>query len=260
MTAAMGNWASEERTRRLLLEGDRWAYEKQGLFQPPGAPLPVTTVGAPPPIDVYIDDGRQGEYQYGPANQFPWLQRFWETTEIWNRLEPDGHPEHQTPVVGRDQPCLCAGPQPRHPDGERRGRTRLALPPLSGPRVAGRLAADDDRFADRSGGSRLADKHWSGRSSGAAASRSRVHVHERKRPGDRANNDTASAMPCAAGPAPLWQMVPCDNNLGLRAVIPVPGGGRRRALVHPSVSGFWASNPCCTQPRWRSGRCCRLPG
>ena len=49
--------------------------------------------------------------------------------------------------------------------------------------------------------------------------------------GDRANTDPASGMPTAAGPAALWQMVPCDNNLGLRAMIPVPGGGRRRALV-----------------------------
>jgi hypothetical protein len=63
-------------------------------------------------------------------------------------------------------------------------------------------------------------------------------------PGDRANNDLASAMPCAAGPAPLWQMVPCDNNLGLRAVVPVPGGGRRRALVRAfRKRRFWASNP-----------------
>jgi hypothetical protein len=39
-------------------------------------------------------------------------------------------------------------------------------------------------------------------------------------------------------------MVPCDNNLGLRAVIPVPGGGRRRALVRAFRNRrFWASNP-----------------
>jgi hypothetical protein len=39
-------------------------------------------------------------------------------------------------------------------------------------------------------------------------------------------------------------MVPCDNNLGLRAVIPVPGGGRRRALVRSfRKRRFWASNP-----------------
>jgi hypothetical protein len=38
--------------------------------------------------------------------------------------------------------------------------------------------------------------------------------------------------------------VPCDNNLGLRAVIPVPGGGHREDLV-AAFRGrrFWASNP-----------------
>src|SRR5262249_16816407 len=35
----------------------RWAFEKQGLYQPPGAPVPVATAGAPPDVDVYIDDG-----------------------------------------------------------------------------------------------------------------------------------------------------------------------------------------------------------
>ena len=65
--------------------------------------------------------------------------------------------------------------------------------------------------------------------------------------GDRANNDPASGMPTAAGPAAMWQMVPCDNNQGLRAVIPVPGGGHRRALVRAfRRRRFWARNPLRT--------------
>ena len=55
----------------------RWSFEKQGWHQPSGAPTPVSTAGAPPPVDVYIDDGRAGEYA-------PYLENFWETTEIWN--------------------------------------------------------------------------------------------------------------------------------------------------------------------------------
>jgi hypothetical protein len=42
----------------------QWSFEKQGLYQPSGAPMPVTTQGAPPAVDVYVDDGRNGEYQY----------------------------------------------------------------------------------------------------------------------------------------------------------------------------------------------------
>jgi hypothetical protein len=38
--------------------------------------------------------------------------------------------------------------------------------------------------------------------------------------------------------------VPCDNNLGLRAVVPVPGGGHRHALEEAfEHREFWASNP-----------------
>jgi hypothetical protein len=245
ITAAIGNWASEGELGGYYWKVIRWAYEKQGLFQPPGAPVPVTAVGAPPPIDVFIDDGRQGEYQYGPANQFPWLQRFWETTEIWNRLEPDGQPEHQTPVVGRTNHAYV------------RVRNR-GTQTANGVRVhgyhcrpsAGLVWPDDWQPMTTasltviggipSGGQALV---------GPFAWRPRHRDHECmfmsvSAPGDRANNDTASSMPCAAGPAPLWQMVPCDNNLGLRALIPVPGGGRRRALVRAfRKRRFWANNP-----------------
>jgi len=63
-------------------------------------------------------------------------------------------------------------------------------------------------------------------------------------PGDLANNDPASGLPAAAGPTPLWRLVPCDNNLGLRAVIPVPGGGHRDDLVEAFRGRrFWANNP-----------------
>lgn len=68
----------------------RWAFEKQGLFQPAGAPTPVTT-GAPPPVDVYIEDGRHGEYPYHPNH--------WSCQAIWNRLAADGLTTHQEPVV-----------------------------------------------------------------------------------------------------------------------------------------------------------------
>jgi len=74
----------------------RWAFEKQGLFQPnavPGAPTPVTTEGNPPDVDVYIDDGRHGEYQY--------LYAFWESQDMWVRHSPDGGTTHQEPVVGK---------------------------------------------------------------------------------------------------------------------------------------------------------------
>jgi zinc metalloprotease ZmpB len=71
----------------------RWSFEKQGLYQPAGAPVPVTQPGAPPDVDVYIDDGRAGEYM-------PYLADFRGAAEIWNRTAADGQVTHQAPVVG----------------------------------------------------------------------------------------------------------------------------------------------------------------
>jgi hypothetical protein len=68
----------------------RWSFEKQGLYQ--SAQGPVTTTGAPPEIDIYIEDGRKGEYTYA--------QTTGGETEIWNRLSPDNGTEYQKPVTG----------------------------------------------------------------------------------------------------------------------------------------------------------------
>ncbi|MEM7584353.1 MAG: hypothetical protein AAF560_13270 [Acidobacteriota bacterium] len=72
----------------------RWAFEQQGAYQLPGTPRPITSPGAPPLIDLYIDDGRRGEYGF----THEWCQ----TQDIWNRCEPDCHPAHQAPIPGVD--------------------------------------------------------------------------------------------------------------------------------------------------------------
>ena len=68
----------------------RWAFEKQGLYQPVGAPTPVTTEGAPPAVDVYINDGRDGEYE--------WRQNFWNTTDIWSSRSNDSSIDRKSVV------------------------------------------------------------------------------------------------------------------------------------------------------------------
>jgi hypothetical protein len=72
----------------------RWAFEKQGLFQPgavPGGGTVITAEGNPPDVDVYIDDGRNGEYQY--------LGNHWSCQDMWVRRFADGGSVHQQPVV-----------------------------------------------------------------------------------------------------------------------------------------------------------------
>jgi hypothetical protein len=75
----------------------RWSFEKQGLFQPAGAPAPVSGPGDPPDVDVYIDDGgdRNGEYM-------PYPKDIAIAPAVWNRQAADGGQDHQPPAVGAE--------------------------------------------------------------------------------------------------------------------------------------------------------------
>ena len=80
LTADAGNWTSEGIFGGAYGKVFIWSFEKQNLNN-----------GALPLVDVYIDDGRAGEYQYLPV--------YWETTAIWNRRSPGGT-VHEEPVPG----------------------------------------------------------------------------------------------------------------------------------------------------------------
>ena len=92
------NWISEGVFGGAYHKVIRWAFEKQGEYQTPlvtnGSPADgtITTAGDPPDVDVYIDDGRAGEYPYQHVH--------WHTTTIWNRRAPDGVDAHQEPELG----------------------------------------------------------------------------------------------------------------------------------------------------------------
>jgi hypothetical protein len=81
-TAEAGNWTSEGVFGGAYGKVLAWAFEKQNLNN-----------GALPSVDVYIDDGRAGEYQYVPVH--------WATTTIWNRRNSDGLDGHQEPALGQ---------------------------------------------------------------------------------------------------------------------------------------------------------------
>jgi hypothetical protein len=46
----------------------------------------------PPPVDVYIEDGRHGEYRY--------QSNYWSCPAIWNRRRNDRGTAHETPQAG----------------------------------------------------------------------------------------------------------------------------------------------------------------
>jgi len=81
------NWTSEGVTGGAYKKVIRWAFEKQGSYQPAGAVAPFTTAGAPPTVDVYFEDGRGGEY--------PFQANHWQNMSIWNRNVADGGLAHQ---------------------------------------------------------------------------------------------------------------------------------------------------------------------
>ena len=68
----------------------RWAFEKQGAYQSVGQE--GNFEGLPPSVDIYIDDGRNGEYAY--------LYNFWNSLDLVNRTSADGGQNHQIPILG----------------------------------------------------------------------------------------------------------------------------------------------------------------
>ena len=86
------NWTSEGLSGGAYNKVIRWAFEQRGLYQPVGAPDPVVTPGDPPEVDVYIDDGRQGHYQFQEVH--------WQNQSMWNRNDDDGLAGHLPAIEG----------------------------------------------------------------------------------------------------------------------------------------------------------------
>jgi hypothetical protein len=199
-----------------------WAFEKQGL--------------TPPPVDVYIDDGRGGEY--------PYVDVFWNNTDIWNRLAPDGGTTHETPIVGvanhayvrvknrgtqNANNVTVSGYQSKPASGLSWPHDWTAMTTASLP--AGSIAP---------GGSTVVGPFvWT----------PQVVGHEcmlmiASADGDLPNTDPATLLPCASGPTPHWRLVPFDNNIGQRNVAPVAGGGGSAGLAASFRNrSFAARNP-----------------
>lgn len=81
LTADAGDWTTEGLFGGAYEKVFIWSFERQDL-----------NGGARPIVDVHIDDGRGGEYEY--------LADFTDAATIWNRLSPDGQEGHQEPALG----------------------------------------------------------------------------------------------------------------------------------------------------------------
>ena len=92
MMADVADWVSEGLSGGAYKKVIRWAFEMQGMYQSSGAAKPNNLGGDPPAVDLYIEDGRHGEYQY--------QSNHWTCQAIWNRRHSDGGVVHEEPVVG----------------------------------------------------------------------------------------------------------------------------------------------------------------
>jgi hypothetical protein len=212
LAADLGDWTSEGQIGGAYGKVIRWAFEKQGLYQPVGTAPPVSTEGQPPPVDVYIDDGRHGEYQYQPVH--------WECQAIWNRRHPDGMTTHEDPVVGvknyayvkiknrGTQQATNVVVKAFHANPT----IGLVYPndwqPMTTPQLAGPDLAPNSAVEEIVGPFK-----WTPTQLG----------HECMFMIVSAKADPSNVSNFSAGETiPEWRLVPHDNNIGQRNVTPVP--------------------------------------
>ncbi len=195
----------------------RWAFEKQGLFQLPTATKPYTKEGAPPAVDVYIDDGRAGEYQYQPVH--------WNTTTIWNRTAPDGGTTHQAPILGQTNFAYV-----RIKNRGTQTATNVKVRGFHCKPGAGLVWPTDLQAM-------ITPTIAVGTLAGNKTQEKIVGPFQWKPITNAFGHDCLFMIVSAAGDPsnvdqftagetiPEWRLVPNDNNIGQRNVQPVPGGG-----------------------------------
>lgn len=235
-TADAGDWVSENITGGAYRKVIRWAFEKQGMFQPSGTATPNNNVGAPPAVDVYVDDGRAGEYQYQPV--------FWNNQNIWNRLAADGGATHQDPVVNRTNYAYV-----RIRNRGTQTATGLVVKAYHANPAAG-LSYPNDWLPMTT--SQLSGPNVPANNGGDVVvgpfAWTPTHVgHECMFMVVSATGDASNVNNIAPGDSiPEWRLVPHDNNIGQRNVAPVPGGGTSGLVEEFRDLSFEVKNPLTT--------------
>ena len=230
------DWTSEGLAGGAYNKVIRWAFEKQGSYQPAGAPTPVTTAGAPPAVDVYINDGRNGEYQFQAAH--------WQNMSMWNRNSPDGLPGHQNAVEGATN--YMYGKVKNRGTSAATNVTVRSYHSLPG---AGLTWPNDFTEMSPAGGHSIpaiGANNTEEVTFGPFEWVPNVNVYGHdcalmiaSADGDPSNIDNFTGTETIAE----WRLVPNDNNIGQRNVSIVPGGGGSEALM-AAIDGapFFAGN------------------
>ena len=204
----------------------RWSFEKQGLHKLAGDP--ADGEGSPPEVDVYIDDGRDGEYEF--------RRNFWNTTDIWSAQVNDSTVGHQTPLVGVTNFFFVRVKNRGQEEAQNvvvrayqcRPGTGLVWPvdwtPMDTPEIAvGALAAGAETV--------VGPFEWTPTTVGHECLLASVSADD-----DESNADTV------LGDIPHWRLVPFDNNIAQRNVSPEEpdADALQDSLTDRS---FWVNNP-----------------
>ena len=223
-TADAGNWTSEGVFGGAYGKVLAWAFEKQNLDG-----------GAAPAVDVYIDDGRAGEYAYQAVH--------WNTTTIWNRRAPDGLSGHQEAALGATNYAYVKirnrGSQIAHNVVVKgyhcKPSAGVLWPNDLQPMSTAQLAAGTLQPGS-------AEEKIVGPFEWTPVSNTWGHdcmLMIVSASGDPSNVDNFTAGEVVED----WRLVPNDNNVGQRNVTLVPGGGLAGLKAGLHGKGFWVGNP-----------------
>ena len=223
------NWTSEGVFGGAYHKVIRWVFEKQGEYQTPlvtaGSPADgtINTAGDPPNVDVYIDDGRAGEY--------PFQHVHWNTTTIWNRRMPDGIDAHQEPELGETNHCYVKIKN----RGTQQAQNVVVYGYHTKPGAGLNWPADFDAFttpsinvgtvnANNTEEIIVGPFQWTPNIN--------AYGHDCILMVVTADGDASNVDNFTAGETiPEWRLVPNDNNVGQRNVNPVPGAGGIAGLM-----------------------------
>ncbi|MBA2952589.1 hypothetical protein GON03_21445 [Nocardioides sp. MAH-18] len=219
LAADAGDWTSEGLAGGAYGKVIRWAFEKQGLYQAPGAPTPVTREGRPPAQDVYIDDGRHGEYQHQPVH--------WDCQNIWNRRFADDGTAHEDPWLNRTNFAYT-----RVRNRGTQTATNVVVRAFHTDPGAGLTWPDDFQSMTTAqiavpdippGGEVMVGPfEWTPTTAD----------HECLLMIASSSGDPSNVDAFAPGESiPEWRLVPHDNNIGQRNVHPVPAAGGAAGIV-----------------------------
>jgi hypothetical protein len=236
------NWTTEGVYGGAYHKVIRWAFERQGEYQVPlvtagsAADGTITTPGKPPEVDVYIDDGRDGEYAFQEVH--------WHTTTVWNRRSPDGLATHEEPELGATNYVYVKIKN----RGTQQAQNVVVRGYHTKPGAGLNWPADFSPFTTPSisvgtlNPDKLEEKlvgpfEWTPNIN--------AYGHDCLLMVVSADGDAANVDNFTAGETiPEWRLVPNDNNIAQRNVNPVPAaGGEQGLLAGLQGVGFVVGNP-----------------